>query len=182
MENTIQNNSADIISQDAEKSKGEISSENITEKAIEKLNAEYKDFKGGNKEKAVLPYVRNRLEDFCRQDIRFAQTLFRFKRTLSDCLREIMKDVGNSISDIDVYRRAIQFYFPNSEVDFNVVIKITGDGPSEEEINKLPPAPKAKPKQQKTATSKEAKPKKTDKAAPAKKQPEKPEYIQLSLF
>ena len=31
MENTIQNNSADIISQDAEKSKGEISNENITD-------------------------------------------------------------------------------------------------------------------------------------------------------
>lgn len=182
MENTIQNNSADIISQKIEEIKGEISSENITDKALEKLNAEYEGFHGGSKEKAVLPYVRNRLEDFCRQDIRFAETLFKFKRTLSDCLREIMKDVGTSISDIDVYRKAIQFYFPNTEVEFNVVIKITGDGPSEEEINKLPPAPKEKPKKKKTTPPKEDKPKKGKTAAPTEKQSAKNDYIQLSLF
>lgn len=184
--NTNQNNINDtvIVSQQSDNVNNENSEKSIAEKAIEKLDKEYKEFKGGNKEKAVLPYVRNRLEDFCRQDERFADTFYRFKRTLSDCLGEIMKGVGSSISDIDVYRAAIQFYFPNTEVDFNVIIKITGDAPSEEEINKLPPPPPEK--KQKTKAKKTEKKAEPKKAAKAQKTAEKPkpknEYIQLSLF
>lgn len=184
---TNQNNIATAIVSQPDENVNANAEKSITEKAIEKLDKEYKEFKGGNKEKAVLPYVRNRLEDFCKQDERFARVLYRFKRTLSDCLSEIMKGVGTSISDIDVYRAAIQFYFPNTEVDFNVVIKITGDEPSEEEINKMPPPP---PEKKSKAKTKKAEPKKTaEKAEPKKttkteKKAEKPknEYIQLSLF
>lgn len=169
MENnsTIQNNSADIISL-----------------AIEKIKAEFEHFSGGTKEKAVSSYVSNILQDFCKQDERFADVIYKFKRTLSDCCSEIMKGVTSHISDIDVYRNAVKFYFPNSEISMNMSIEITGDAPGEDEILKEAEKPKEKPKKATKIPEKKpipAKPKKQETKKPEKKK-EDDGCIQLSLF
>jgi len=145
--------------------------------AKEKVKGEFENLgKIGNKESAVSSYVHTVIQDACDQSEKFAEVVYKYKRTLADCLKEIMKNVGNAISDIDVYRRAIQFYFPNSDVSAVTTITLTGDAPDESEINKeVPPEPVKKEKPEK-AKSAESKPSKTEKT----KVPDGP--IQLKLF
>jgi len=97
-------------------------------------------------------------------------------RTLSDCCAEIMDGCGNAISDIDVYRGAVQSYFPNSDIAFTMTIQINGDAPDADELNR---APKKKAAESKKSVPAAAKP--APAAKPVKK--EDPEQmIQLSLF
>lgn len=180
--NAIQNNAKNIISQSAEKNQEE--NKDFTQAAIEKIQKEFADFKGASKETAVSSYVSTIIQDFCKQDVRFAEVVYKFKRTLSDCCKEIMKNAGTHISDIDVYRSAVQFYFPNSEVNMSMIISITGEAPSEDEILKESPKPEpkkaAKSKPKKTA-EKAGKKSETPKQSNEKKE-EEFVPIQLSLF
>lgn len=139
--------------------------------AVEKINRELKEFKGDRYGEAVHTYVANALRDFCGQNEAFAEILYKTKRSFSDCVSEIMKGCGKSISDIEVYRRATKFYFPNSEVEFLMKITITGEEPDEQYIAK---APKVKT-EDKVTTDKLSKPKNAPKT-------EKNNVIQLTLF
>lgn len=171
MENstTTQNQSVDIITL-----------------ATEKIKAEFENFSGGSKEKAVSSYVSTIIQDFCRQDERFAEVVYKFKRTLSDCCADIMHGVGSHISDIDVYRNAVKFYFPNSEIEMNMTINITGEAPSEDEISKEAEKPKPKSKPEKKAADKSKTKPEGDSKPPKKKTAKKKnidnEVIQLSMF
>ncbi len=182
MENssTIQNNSAEIIPQPAEKSQ-ELPV-NVVRAAIEKIKAEYKEFKGGRYEKAISSYVSTILQDFCKQDERFAEVVYKFKRTLSDCCKEIIKGAKSHVSDVDVYRSAVKYYFPNSEVIMQISIEITGEAPDETEI--LKEAEKPKPVEKKKTASKPRKTATKDmgKASAKEAKEDKKEFIQLSLL
>lgn len=162
--------------------------------AVQKLDEELKAFNGDKYGQAVKNHVAATLKHFCEQDLRFARVVYQTKRTLSDCCAEIMKGCGNSISDIDVYRGAVRNYFPNADVTFHMTISITGEAPTEEEMNRVPERkepkktaelkPAAKPAT-KPATAAKAKP--TEAPKPVKKPKKKvesqaPEVIQLSLF
>lgn len=170
--------------------------------AVEKIAEELKTFKGDRYAEAVKKHVASTLTHFCEQDERFAEVVYKTKRTLSDCCAEIMKGCGQSISDIDVYRGAVRNYFPNADIDFHMTITINGDAPTVEEMERIPaqkpaeppkpsavaeakagaqtpeyrrPTPPPAPKVEKPA----AEPKKpTKKKATA----EDPNVIQLSLF
>lgn len=135
--------------------------------AVEKINRELKEFKGDRYGEAVYTYVANALREFCNQSDVFATALYKTKRNLSDCIREIMRGCGKSISDIEVYRRAAKLYFPNSEVEFIMKISIVGDEPDEKYLSK------------ESKTEKEKKPSEAVKT-PAKKKQDN--VIQLSLF
>ncbi len=157
--------------------------ENYPSLAAEKIAAELKEFKGGNKEKAISKFAAKALTHFCEESPAFAQVVYKTRRTLSDCCAEVMKGTGNYVSDIDVYRGIVRAYFPNADVKFLMNIEINGAAPSEEEMAKLPENPKPKPKPapkkpaEKAAPAKPAAPK-----PPAKEKPAQPETIQLSLF
>ena len=43
----------------------------------------------------------------------------------SECLEAVTKGIGTSISDIEVYRRAANFYFPGCGVRFKMEIDLT---------------------------------------------------------
>lgn len=168
--------------------------------AAEKIAAELKDFKGGNKETAVSKFVASTLTHFCEENERFAQVVYKTPRTLSDCCAEVMKNCGNSISDIDVYRGAVKHYFPNADVFFKMEIHITGDVPTDEEIQRKPEQKalekKAKKPNDDKVTAPKSEPTSTKKAVPAQKpvitpkvkpapkkvSPPKSEVIQLSLL
>ncbi len=140
------------------------------ELAKEKLDSELKTFQGNKYGKAVQTYVANALRDFCAKSPQFAETFFKTKRSLSDCVAEIMKGCGNHISDIEVYRRAAKFYFPNSEVNFILTIELTGDEPDEKYLNKEV----KKPVEKKEDNRKTVKEKPTEK--------NKANIIQMTLF
>lgn len=152
----------------------------ITTLAIEKLEKEIKEYKGDRYGDTVKPYVSNTLRKFCEDNKTFAEVFYKTKRTLSDCLKEVMKGCGNAISDIEVYRRVARFYFPNSEVKFLMKISITGEKPDENYLNQEAPKPKEKAAVPKP---KKEEPKKVDKQDDKKKpEKKKTEVIQLSLF
>lgn len=179
--------------------------------AVAKLAEELKAFKGDRYGEAVKNHVASTLAHFCEQNERFAEVVYRTKRTLSDCCAEIMKGCGQSISDIDVYRGAVRNYFPNADIEFHMTISINGDAPTEEELNREAAVQKAdKPAKEKAVEKKPAREKKAAPAVstakkppvekpklaapapkpepkPAKKekpkvQAQEPEIIQLSLF
>lgn len=164
--------------------------------AVHKIADELNSFKGNQYGNAVKNHVAATLTHFCEDNIRFAEVVYKTKRTLSDCVEEIMRGCGQSISDIDVYRGAVRNYFPNADVEFHMTIKINGDAPTEEELNrevkKQEPKEPEKKQEQKSAPKKPAieqkaapvvqKPVKTvKKPEKVEKKPE-PEIIQLSLF
>lgn len=153
--------------------------------AAKKIAAELKSFTGGNKEKAISTFAAETLIHFCEESAQFAQVVYKTRRTLSDCCGEVMKGVGNYISDIDVYRGIVRAYFPNADVKFLMNIEINGAAPSEEEIAKPPerPKPNPRPAPKKPAEKAAPTPEKPAPAKPApKKKPEQPEMIQLTLF
>jgi|GEM_PF-1103428 len=155
-----------------------------SESAIAKIACELESFNGGNKEKAVSKFVASTLTHFCKENERFAEVVFKTKKTLSDICEEVMKGCGNHISDIDVYRGAVKAYFPNSDIRFLMEIEIIGEPPTEEEMQKLPEK-KAEKKAKKAEASPKPK-KKTSNKSLAKTtkatEEKKPEILQLSLF
>lgn len=171
------------------------SKQNYTQLAVDKIAEELKNFKGGTKEESVSSHVASTITHFCEQEPRFAEVVYKTKRTLPDCCAEIMKGCGNYVSDIDVYRGAVKNYFPNAEVQFTMTITIDGDAPSEDEMNRE--VRKSEPKKNaKAAAPKPDKPK-AAKSAPApepktaqppktsgkpKEKTKATDVIQLSLF
>ena len=96
--------------------------------AITKLEQEIKSpGKLSRIEAAMLEPVGRMLVSFCRQDQRFADAVFEKKETLSDCMHAVAKGVTYSISDVDAYKKAVQFYFPAADVDFKCVIVLPAE-------------------------------------------------------
>lgn len=156
---------------------------NYRELAVAKIRDELKSFKGDRYCTAVKDHVASTLIHFCEENARFAEVVYKTKRTLSDCCAEVMKGCGQSISDIDVYRGAVRNYFPNADVEFHMTITINGDAPSEAELNREVKKPKpAKPKAQPEKAQKNPAPQVKPKKEPKPAKPQEPEIIQLSLW
>jgi hypothetical protein len=114
----------------------EITIPNYAELAVIKLNHELESFKGGVKEKTVSTFVASTLSKFCEEDIRFAEAVYKTARTLSECCAEIMHGSGNQISDISVYRAAVQHYFPNADIHMHMTIELNGNAPTDDELSR----------------------------------------------
>lgn len=96
--------------------------------AITKLEQEIKNpGKLSRIEAAMLEPVGKMLISFCRQDARFASAVFEKKETLSDCVKAVANGVAYMISDVDAYKKAVQFYFPAADVDFKCVIVLPAE-------------------------------------------------------
>ena len=73
----------------------------------------------------MAPAVKEALLSFVEQDGEFAQAVAQgggFK----ECMDAVAKGVGNSISDLDAYRKAVQFYFPGAEIRMHMSIDLIG--------------------------------------------------------
>ena len=133
---------------------------------------------GGNKEIAVSKFVASTLTHFCEQNERFAEVVYKTQRTLSECCAEIMDGVGNTVSDIDVYRGAVQSYFPNADVAFVMNIEIKGDAPDDSELTRPGKKKVTETKTRNTPVNAD----KDNNTVPAVVKREEPEQIQLTLF
>lgn len=114
------------------------------EAAIAKLEAGAKEVKG-QKEMAVKKAVVDALSDFCRQSDEFAETITGTGKCLRECLEEVMRGVGSSISDIEVYRRAVAFWMPGYTVQMQMILIREGEN-TENPGRAAEPAPAAKTK------------------------------------
>lgn len=94
------------------------------EEAIKKLEEGCKG-KFSRYEEAMKGAVKDQLADFCRQDNEFAQAVAQ-GGSFADCMAAVAKGVGGYISDLNVYRRAAQFFFPGAEVRMQMTIDLIG--------------------------------------------------------
>ncbi len=110
------------------------------DKAIKKLDKEYKSGKYDRYGEAVKKSVLEALKGFIEQDDEFAQAIVESKGTFVDCLAKIMKNCGSSISDLEVYKRAVQFYFAGATIDFKMEINLIGEAANSQTLAKTPKA------------------------------------------
>lgn len=115
---------------------------NMTKTAIDKIKAEFKEAKLSAKGKAVGKSVVDTLIGFCEQNCEFAQAIVQSSETVGKCIESTVKGCGSSISDIEVYRKAVEFYFSGATVHFNMIIDL-GD----EEFSNAPAVTEDKPMQ-----------------------------------
>lgn len=157
-------------------------------KAKAKLEDENKAFKGGREAQAVRDYILKTLIYFADQEPRFAEVVCNTKRTFSECCAAVVHNAGGMISDLDAYRRAVQFYFPNAEVEFIMNVKLTGAAPTADEMQKpasIKPQEPAAPRPAAPAKSKKepvAKPVPKPKKAKEDKPKQDDSVMQLSLW
>lgn len=99
------------------------------DKAIEKTTAERKLVKG-QKETVMANAVLNMVHEFCIQSSEFAKAVAE-GGSFADCMTAVAKGVGTSISDIDAYKKAVQFYLPGAEIMVQMQIR-TAAAPREQ--------------------------------------------------
>ena len=90
--------------------------------AAEKLDKEAAKVTG-RKEEVMKNAVKAALLDFCGQDEEFAQAVVQ-GGSFPDCMKAVAKDVGNSVSDLEAYRKAVAFYFPGADIQMTMRINL----------------------------------------------------------
>lgn len=97
--------------------------------SVEKLRQELKNPEKGlsRQAAALMKPICEMLISFCQQDTRFADAVFEKKETLSDCVKAVAHGATYMISDVDAYKKAVQFYFPAADVDFKCVIVLPAE-------------------------------------------------------
>ncbi|MBQ1349054.1 MAG: hypothetical protein IIY61_00170 [Ruminococcus sp.] len=96
--------------------------------AVEKINQACKTYKGGRHGSVVARPVADTLMRFCEENEDFAAVIAETDKTFSDCIVEVVRGVGNAIADIEAYRRAVKFYFPEAEIIVDMRIILSGGG------------------------------------------------------
>lgn len=81
----------------------------------------------GKYQQAIAKETAKALQAFCEQEPEFLQAIEQSKKIYQQCLDDIVKDIGHSCSDLEVYSRAVKFYFSTATVNFNMIIDLSGD-------------------------------------------------------
>ena len=93
--------------------------------AVLKLDAEAKKGSYDKYAAAMKSAVLKALKDFVKQDAEFAQAVVQ-GGTFEDCMKAVAKGCGSSISDLDAYKKAVQFYFPAAQIRMTMTIVLIG--------------------------------------------------------
>ena len=109
-----------------------IQMENWATQAHEKLQKEKKAV-SGQKERAMAAAVLDVLNEFCRQEPEFAQAVVQ-SGTFADCMKKVAAGVKDSISDLEAYKKAVEFYFPGAVVNMQLTIDLVGAANMETEL------------------------------------------------
>ena len=97
----------------------------ISKDAITKLRAEEKTGTYDRYAGAMKKPVLDQLVHFCEQNEEFAEAVMQ-GGSFAECMKAVAKGVGSSISDLEAYRRAVQFYFPGAEIQFHMTVDLIG--------------------------------------------------------
>lgn len=104
--------------------------------ALAKLGAaQVKEIKGREAHVMAGP-VAEALRNFCCQNGAFARAVAQ-GGSFADCMAAVAKGVGQSISDVDAYKKAVVFYLPGASIRVQMTIDLGG------EAEKSVPAPKS---------------------------------------
>lgn len=91
-------------------------------RAKEKLDKEQKTV-SGQKETVMASSVKTALLEFCSQDEEFARAIVE-GGSFAECMKKVANGVGNSISDLDAYKKAVSFYFPGAGIQMKMTIDL----------------------------------------------------------
>ena len=80
----------------------------------------------GAHQQVMAPSVAQALRLFCDQEPEFEQAIEQSGKTFQDCMNYVDKGVSRSISDLDAYKRAVEFYFKGADVKFSMTIDLCG--------------------------------------------------------
>ena len=105
--------------------------ENWVTQAHEKLKKE-RSAVSGRKERAMADAVLDAIKEFCRQEQEFAQGVVQ-SGSFADCMKKVAAGVGDSISDLEAYKKAVQFYFPGAEIQMQLTIDLIGTAAENDE-------------------------------------------------
>ena len=100
---------------------------------VKKLKKEMEETRksGSQRAQAIVSAVYNALDVFCGQEPEFEQAVEQSGKTLREVCEACVKGVGTSISDLEVYRRAVAEYFPGALVECIMTIRMSEhDNPS----------------------------------------------------
>ena len=92
------------------------------EVAVEQLESQAKHAKYSSHGSAMKDAVLEALRTFCRQSEAFAMKVIR-GGSFEECMNAVAKNVGSSISDLEAFRRAVKYYWPEAEVRFRMEIE-----------------------------------------------------------
>ena len=96
-------------------------------KAIqEKLDKEEKGGKFDRYASAMKGYVKKTLLQLCGENEAFAESVLQGD-VFEDCMKAVAKGVSNSISDLEVMKRAVGFYMKGADIRFQMVIVAAGN-------------------------------------------------------
>ena len=98
--------------------------ENWATQAHEKLKKE-RSAVSGSKERAMADAVLDAIKVFCCQEPEFAQAVVQ-SGSFADCMKKVAAGVSDSISDLEAYKKAVQFYFPGAVVNMQLTIDLIG--------------------------------------------------------
>ena len=90
--------------------------------AMEKTTKELDQVKG-QKERVMAKPVLNAIHNFCIQSQEFARAVAE-GGSFADCMNAVAKGTGNAISDLDAYKKAVQFYLPDAEIEMQMQISL----------------------------------------------------------
>ena len=94
----------------------------------EKLTAELENVILGKKETAVKDAVLKTICKFCEQNAEFKQAIEQSNKSFADCLKAQVKNAGISIEDLEVYKRAVAFYFPGADIKCTMTLDLGDEG------------------------------------------------------
>lgn len=106
--------------------------ENWATQAHEKLKKE-RSAVSGNKERAMADAVLDAIKEFCKQEPEFAQAVVQ-GGSFTECLKKVAAGTGNAISDLEAYKKAVQFYFPGATVNMQLTIDLIGTAAEQNEL------------------------------------------------
>lgn len=103
----------------------------IPEFNSDKVTKELRDSKISQKQKeAIMADARvsivadtacDALSNFCRQNETFAKAVVE-GGSLSDCVKQVMGDTVYAISDLDIFKKCAEYYFPSAKIGMVLTI------------------------------------------------------------
>lgn len=79
-----------------------------------------------NKRDFIVPFLRTALSSFAEQAEEFAAAVMAADKSLEGCVNALKVPQGErvSLSDLDVYRMAVQYFFPEADVEYSMKISM----------------------------------------------------------
>lgn len=107
----------------------------MQELAIEKLKKEKKAASYDKYAAIMKDRTCDALIEFCRQDAEFAQAVFQ-GGSFEDCMKAVAMNCGHGISDLEAFRRAVQFYFQGADIQFRMTVNLCAGVEEPEQVVK----------------------------------------------